>query len=150
MFDCLAAHAHRLWIRIKTLLHGFEQVLVLPSADAPLWPARTGCFERAARARRRPIAAQHFAVFLIGITIGQLLPRWTTIDILRRHIDKVLLAVSAFRLRTRGHRLRERHRYVGLLAGQNLGAVVVAAIGNGIEMLSTEHVLGLRGHLSKL
>src|SRR5580700_3919877 len=106
MFDCLSAHAHRLWIHIKTLLHGFEQVLVLPSRDPALRARRATRFEGAARTRRRPISAQHFAVFLIGITIGQLFSRWTAIDILRRYIDKVLLAISAIRLRTRGHRLR--------------------------------------------
>ena len=34
MLDRLAAHAHRLWVRIETLLHSFKQVFVLPSRDA--------------------------------------------------------------------------------------------------------------------
>jgi hypothetical protein len=36
MLDGLAAHTHGLRVRIETLLHGFEHVFVLPSADAPL------------------------------------------------------------------------------------------------------------------
>src|SRR5262249_16390272 len=43
MFNCLATHTHRLRVLIKTLLHGFEHVFVLPSCD----PAFRTC--RAAR-----------------------------------------------------------------------------------------------------
>src|SRR5215471_13759477 len=52
-----AAQTHGLWVSVQTLLHGFEQVLVLPSADAPLRSCGTARFQRTARARRRPIAA---------------------------------------------------------------------------------------------
>ena len=45
---------------------------------------------------------------------------------------------------------RQRHRNVSLLAGQNLGAVEVAAIRNGIERASTKNVLLLRCDLGKL
>src|SRR5215467_5495948 len=33
MFNCLATHAPRLRVLIKTLLHGFEYVFVFPSYD---------------------------------------------------------------------------------------------------------------------
>src|SRR6516164_283808 len=82
--------------------------------------------------------------------IGQLLPRWTAIGILCRQIDEVLLAEAAICLRARGHRLRQRHCNVSLLTGQNLRTVEVATIGNRIEMLSTESLLGLRSHVGKL
>src|SRR5215470_3405009 len=59
-------------------------------------------------------------------------------------------AVSAIRLRARCHRLRHRHSDVGLLAGQNLRAVEVAAISDDIEMISTKNVLGLRCDAGKL
>ena len=36
--DRLATLAHGLWICIKALLHGFEQMLMLPSWNPPLWP----------------------------------------------------------------------------------------------------------------
>src|SRR5580704_11689015 len=75
MLDCLAAHAHRLRVLIETLLHRFEHVLVFPSRDSPLGSCRTPGFERAARACRRPVAAQRLAVLLVRITIGQLLAR---------------------------------------------------------------------------
>jgi hypothetical protein len=57
MLDRLAAHTHGLWVRIETLLHSFEHVLVLPSADAPLRSRRTLSLEGATRACVRPIAA---------------------------------------------------------------------------------------------
>jgi hypothetical protein len=47
MFDRLAALTHGLRVRIKALLHGFEQMLVLPSRDPPLRPRRALVFERA-------------------------------------------------------------------------------------------------------
>jgi hypothetical protein len=40
MLGRLAAHAHRLRVRIETLLHCFEQVFVLPSRDASLRSGR--------------------------------------------------------------------------------------------------------------
>jgi hypothetical protein len=32
--------AHGLWVCIKALLHSFEQMLMLPSSNPPLWPCR--------------------------------------------------------------------------------------------------------------
>src|SRR4029077_8938991 len=95
MLRRLAAHAHLLWLRIETLLHGFERVFVLPSCDASLCARRTTRFERAARARRRPIAAQRLAGFLVGIPIGQRLARRAAIHIFCRQINEVLLAEAA-------------------------------------------------------
>src|SRR5215813_3562179 len=46
MLDCLAAHAHRLWVGIEPLLHCFEQMFVLPSRDASFRTCRTTSFER--------------------------------------------------------------------------------------------------------
>jgi hypothetical protein len=43
-----------------------------------------------------------------------------------------------------------RHRNIGLLASQNLDAVEVATISDGIEMVSTKNVLCLRGNVGKL
>src|SRR5262245_2635481 len=90
VLDRLAAHAHRLRVRIETLLRDFEYVFMLPSADAALVASRALRFERTVRAGRRPIAAQHHAVFLARIPISQLLARRAAIDILRRYINKVL------------------------------------------------------------
>jgi hypothetical protein len=36
MFDGLSTLAHGVWIRIEALLHGFEQMLMLPSCNPPL------------------------------------------------------------------------------------------------------------------
>src|SRR4051812_41160151 len=121
MLDRLATLAHRLRIVVETLLHGFEDMLVLPSLNTPLGVLRTLSLEWAVPARRRPIVAQSPAVLLVRVTIGQLLARRTTIDILRRQIGEVLLAVATVRLRARCHRLRQRHRNIGLLTCQNLG-----------------------------
>src|ERR1700737_4116779 len=95
MLGRLATHAHRLRVRIETLLHCFEQVFVLPSRDASLWSCRATSLERAKRANRRPISAQRLAVFLVRIPIGQLLAPRAAVYILRRLVDEVLLAEAA-------------------------------------------------------
>ena len=63
------------------LLHGLEQVLVLPSRDSALRTCRAARFDGAARTCRRPIAAQHLAVLRAGVTIGELLTGRAAVDI---------------------------------------------------------------------
>ena len=106
MLSRLAAQAHRLWVLIETLLHGFENMFVLPSRDAPLGSRCTLRFERAARACRRPITAQRLAILLVRIMIGEFRTRRAAVRIFHRQIDEVLLAEAALRLRARCHRLR--------------------------------------------
>src|SRR5215475_13032553 len=83
-------------------------------------------------------------------TVGQLLTCRAAVDILCGQIDEILLAEPAVGLRARCHRLRHRHSDVGLLAGQNLRAVEVAAISDDIEMVSTKNLFGLRCDVGKL
>src|SRR5262249_53108236 len=150
MLDRLAALAHRLRIGIEALLHGFQYMLVLPSLDATLISLRTLRLERTVAARPCPIMAQRLAILLVRVTIGQLLARRTAIDILRRQVAKALLAKAATLLRARGHRLWQRHRNAGIIASLDFRAVVVPTIGDSIEMLSTEDLLGLHSHVRKL
>src|SRR5258705_12661388 len=56
MLDRLATHAHGLWICIKALLHSFEQMLMLPSWNPPLWPCRALRFKRTILAGCGPVA----------------------------------------------------------------------------------------------
>src|SRR4030095_708671 len=118
MLSSLAAHAHRLRVRFETLLHGFEQVLMLPARDTALCSRCALRLERAARACRRPVAAQRLTVLLVRIPIDQPLARRTAITVFGRVIDEVLLAEATIRLGARCHRLRQRHRDASLLAGQ--------------------------------
>jgi hypothetical protein len=62
MFDGLATLAHRLRVRIKALLHGIEQMLVLPPCNPPLWPRRALRFERTSLTGCGPVAPQYLAV----------------------------------------------------------------------------------------
>ena len=104
---------------------------MFPSRDATLRSFRALSLERACPARVGPITVECLTFFLSCIIILQFLTGRAAIDILRRQIDEVLLAEAAFRLRARRHRLGERHRDAGLLAGQDLLTVEVAAIGDG-------------------
>src|SRR5215470_14509735 len=106
MFNCLTTHAHRLRVLIETLLYGLEHVFMFPSCDPAFRTCRAARLEGTARTRRRPIATQRLAVFLVRVPIGQPLTRRAAVDILCGQIDEILLAVSAIRLRARCHRLR--------------------------------------------
>jgi hypothetical protein len=92
MLNRLAPAAHGLRILIQPLLHGFENVLVLPSCD----PAFFGCgaliLDCAGLTGVRPVAAHLLPMFLVGTVEFELLAGGTSIDILRRHVDEVLLA----------------------------------------------------------
>jgi hypothetical protein len=70
MLDRFAALAHGLGVGVETLLHGFEQVLVLPPCDASLRPRRALRFERALGTRGGPVAPQNLAVFFVRVTIS--------------------------------------------------------------------------------
>ena len=83
VLDCLSTLAHRLWVCVKALLHSLEQMLVLPPCNPPLWPWRALGFERTALTGRGPVAPQHLAVFFVCVAIGQPLPGWTAIGVLR-------------------------------------------------------------------
>src|SRR5262245_33106929 len=150
MFDCLAALTHGVRVRIKALLHGVEQMLVLPPRDPPLRPCRALRFERALGTRGRPVAPQNLAVLLVRIAIGQPLASWTAIGILLGQIDEVLLAEAPLRLGPRRQRLRQRHRDARRVAFKDLRAAEVSAIGNGLERLSLQDSLRLLGNVSKL
>ena len=135
MLDCLSTLAHGLWVCIKTLLHGLEQMLMLPSWNPPLWSCRALGFERTILTGCGPVAPYVLAIFLARKTIWQLLPSRTAIGVLLWQIDKVRLAEAPIRPGTRRLRLGQSYRDAGLVAGEDLGAAEVAAIGNGLERL---------------
>ena len=60
VFDRLATHAHLPGVRIKSALHGFEEMLVLPAGDTPLRARRAVMVDRACAADIGPIAAVRF------------------------------------------------------------------------------------------
>src|SRR5258705_6617652 len=149
MLDCLSSLAHGFWVCIEALLHSLEQMLMLPSCNPPLWPCRALRFKRTILTGCGPVAPQHLAVFLAREAIWQLLPSWTAIGVLLWQIDKVLLAEAAIRLGARRLRLGQSYRDAGLVAREDLQALLkVAAIGNGLEPLGLENSLRLLGTLA--
>ena len=74
ILDRLATLAHGLWVCIKALLHGLEQILMLPSRNPPFRRGRTLRFERTILTGCGPVAPQHLAVFFVCIAIRQSLP----------------------------------------------------------------------------
>src|SRR6476469_8864137 len=90
-----------------------------------------------------PVATQDHAFVLGCKGIGELLACRTKVNVLISHIAEVLLAEASFRLCVRGHRLWQRNRDASLLACQDLFAVEVTAVGDGIELLHAQRRLGL-------
>jgi hypothetical protein len=81
----------------RALLHGFEQMLMLPSRNQPLRPCSALRFERTILAGRGPEAPYPLAILLVRKPIRQLLPSRTAIGVFLRQIDNVLFAEAAKR-----------------------------------------------------
>src|SRR5262249_12030144 len=150
MVRCRTTHCHFFRMVIETCLHSLKHGLVFPTCDPTLLTCRALALERARLTVVRPIAAQCLAVLYVRIVIGQPLTSWTNINIVGRDIDEVLLAETARRLGTRSLRLRQRNSDACLLAGADLLARVVAAIGHSIERLNTQLGSRLLGYIREL
>ena len=109
MLDGFSALTHSLWVCIKALLHGLEQMLMLPSCNSPLWPCRALRFERTILTGSGPVAPQHLAVFFVCVAIRQSFLSWTAIGVLLWQIGKVLLTEASVRLGARRQRLGQSY-----------------------------------------
>jgi hypothetical protein len=85
--------------------------------------------------------------------VGQPLAGGTAINIVGGDLNEVLFAEPASSLGTRGHRLRQRHRDAGFLAGPDLPALIISAVGHDIERLDSHFLTRLpvqsRGFVKK-
>jgi len=141
VLDRLAALTHLLRMLIEPALHRFQHMLMLPSGDPSFLAGRATVFDGAALTGVGPVAAHHLAVLLVRVVVREAFTGRTNINVFLSYVAEVLFAEAAFRLRVRGHRLRQRHRDVGLFARQDLLAVEVAAIGDGFELLRLQSCL---------
>jgi hypothetical protein len=78
---------------------------------------------------------QNQPVFLVREAVGEPFTGRTDVGILFSHVAEVLLAEATFGFRPRGHRFGQSDRDACLLAGQNLGAVEIAAVSDDIEVV---------------
>src|ERR1700741_4785333 len=123
----LTPHTHGLRVFVEPPLYRFRDMLVLPARDAALFALGALRLHSAALTCVRPVAAQGQSPLNGREGVFEMLPGWTTIDILAGDIDEVLLAEPAFRFRARCHRLWQRYCDAGLTAGQDVLAVEIAA-----------------------
>ena len=82
--------------------------------------------------------------------VGKLLAGRTNINVLFSHIAEVLFAKATSRLNAGGHRLRERYFDAGLVAREYFRTAVVAAIGNGFELVDGKDLLRLASDVGEL
>src|SRR5271154_7346751 len=115
MLNRLAPTAHGLGILIQPLLHGFDDVLMLPSRDPAFFARSTLLLDGAGAASVGHVTTQLLSVFHGGEGVLQPLSGRAAIDVLVRQIDEVLLAKAAFQFSARRHRLWQRHIDAGLL-----------------------------------
>src|ERR1700756_5705938 len=135
---------------MEPLLHGVEQMLVFPSRDPSLGPRRALGFDRTILTGVGPVAPQHLVGLFVFTAIRQPLPGGTTIGVVLRQIDKVLLAEASVRLGARSHWLGQSYRNAGFVAGKDPGAAEVAAVANALEGLGLQYSLCLPGHIGEL
>ncbi len=81
MFSGLALLAHGIRVSDEALLHGLQDVLILPAGDASLLASGTASLEL-------------LPVLLVRVVVLDFLASRTAIDIVVAKIDKVLLAES--------------------------------------------------------
>ena len=84
------------------------------------------------------------------VAIGEAIARRADVDVLVGDVAKILLAEPACGFGAGGRGLRQGDGDARLVAGQNLGAVEVAPIGDDIELIGTEDVLGPLRHVGQL
>ena len=123
---------------------------MLPAADPPV--ARGGALvsHRALWAGGWPILVQRHAVLIAGESMcGQLAGR-TTICIKRRLVDEVPLIEAALGLAIRGQWLEYQRDDAGLLAGEDLLGIVVAAISQRCQVVGAQRGFGFERHGCKL
>src|SRR5262245_2019789 len=147
MLDRLSALAHRFGVCIKALLHCFEQMLMLPPWNPPLRPRGAFGFDPTISTGCGPVAPYQFAVLLAREAIWQLLSSRATIGVFLCQIDKVLFAEAPVRFGTRRLWLWQSYGDAGLVAGEDLRAAEVAAIGNGLDRTGPEHCFCLLCHI---
>ena len=106
---------------------------MLPASDATFLVRGTKRLEATVFARILPVAALRLAVLDIGAPIGLLLAGGAAIDIVGGNRNEILLAEAAGGFRARGLRPGQHDGDAGILAGLDLLALVVAAVGHHIE-----------------
>ena len=89
-------------------------------------------------------------MFFVRVVVGEPFTGRANVNVLLRHVTEVLFAEPPSDVDARGHRLGQRDRDARFLARQNLLAVEVAAIGDGIEVLHFQRRLRPLGHGRKL
>ena len=96
MLDCLATLTHLFWMLIESALNRFENVLIFPSRDPPLFGGSALVFDGAVRASVGPVAAQHQPVFFVSIAGGEPFSGRTDLDVLFSDVAEVQRAKTRF------------------------------------------------------
>jgi hypothetical protein len=82
---------------VEPALHGFENVLMFPSANPSFLAGGAGGLDCTALAGVGLVATQDQSVFLGRVAVGELLTGRTNVNILGSHIAEILLAEASFR-----------------------------------------------------
>src|SRR5215475_5413615 len=98
MFNGLASLTHLLWMLVEPALHGFENLLVLPSRDQSFLGGSTIMLDGTTLTSMRPVATQNRTSIFRREGIGEPFTGRTNVDILLGNVAEVLFTEAPFRL----------------------------------------------------
>jgi len=150
VLDGMSADARRLRACLKSHLHGFKHVPVLPMIDASVWRRRALRLQRAARTRGRPVLVDRHPVFDRGEPMDRGLACRTDIFVMLGIVGKVALVESAIGLAVRRKRLWNKWNDPDLLACQDLFTLEITPVRQRRELRGSERITRVLGHRGQM
>ena len=147
MLDRFAALTHLFRVLIEPPLDSLKNMFVLPAGNPALLVRGALILDGAGVTGGGPIAMQRQVLFPVCEAPDEAFTGRATIDVVLGYVDKVLFAKSTLGLDARGLRFGQGDRNAVLIAGQDLFAFEVSAIGNNFQLVCLESRLGPLGHV---
>ena len=90
MLDGFPSLPHLLRMFIKSALYFFQNIFMFPTSNAAFFTVGALILNGATLADLGKVAMHGSALFLVGVTMGQVLARWADVNILCRNIPEVI------------------------------------------------------------
>src|SRR5271169_5864655 len=119
----LASDAHAVRLEVQPRLHGFENILVLPTRYTALLARSTFLLDSALLAIRAPIAMQLQAILDCCVAPDQMVSGRAAVFVLLRIVDEICPVKSTSELGTGGRCLRYDRGDSSFMAGKDLLAL---------------------------
>src|ERR1035437_1952732 len=142
----LASDAHAVRLEVQTGLHGFKNILALPTRHSALLAGSAFLLYSALLAVRTPIA-MHLQAILDGcVAPNQMLSGRAAVFVLLRIVNEICTVESTIELGTGGRCLRYDRGDSSFMAGKDLLALEVTPIRNRSELVGSHRSASLLRH----